>query len=80
LKKRTKKLFPGASHEAGRASQIFSAAGRSTWACLQRWGLCVRRDEVALRVCRDEVALRVGSTREKFFGSFFQKRTAFFPF
>jgi hypothetical protein len=71
LKKRTKKLFPGASHEAGPASQIFSAAGRSTVKCLRRWELRVRRDEVALRV-------RIA--REKFFGSFFQNRTAFFPF
>jgi hypothetical protein len=37
LKKRTKKLFAGASHEAGPSSEIFGAAGISTLECLRRW-------------------------------------------
>jgi hypothetical protein len=43
LKKRTKKLFAGASHEAGPSSEIFGAAGFEMLECLRRWrGGCLR--------------------------------------
>jgi hypothetical protein len=62
-RKRRKKFFSEAKNQ-----KTFIHWSVSPGRCHQPTAACLRRLEV-----------RVQSTREKFFGSFFQKRTSFLP-
>jgi hypothetical protein len=53
LKKRSKKLFPGASHEAGPTGSVPSAAGIPRPECLRRWEIRVRSTSWRSRAARE---------------------------
>jgi hypothetical protein len=63
--KNNQKTFPGASRKALTSSEPRSAVGIQTLECLWRWRAVTGRHS--------------SSNGKKFFGSFFQKGTAFVP-